>query len=205
MFILSLVLEHWLNLVILISLNYLNIFFLHRKSVSLLALDIIGIIQVVGGLINVVFPMDRVGQLALTLFWSPKCRKIVINIAMHQILIKSIKPMLVKRIELGIELLQHFFIGGHESWLFKDNTQILCVHRFILSVVFLTGLVWSWTLLFPCSSNQEFYYLLFCFLEVNNFLPYGFIETVKDLSFLWAKFGYKLINVFFFRWGWLKE
>lgn len=68
MFILSLVLEHWLNFVILISLNYLNIFFLHRKSVSLLALDIIGIIQVVGSLINVVFPMDRVGQLALTLF-----------------------------------------------------------------------------------------------------------------------------------------
>jgi hypothetical protein len=68
MFILSLVLEHWLNFVILISLNYLNIFFLHRKSVFLLALDIIGIIQVVGSLINVVFPMDRVGQLALTLF-----------------------------------------------------------------------------------------------------------------------------------------
>lgn len=65
---LSLVLEHWLNFVILISLNYLNIFFLHRKSVFLLALDIIGIIQVVGSLINVVFPMDRVGQLALTLF-----------------------------------------------------------------------------------------------------------------------------------------
>lgn len=68
MFMLSLVLEHWLNFVILISLNYLNIFFLHRKSVFLLALDIIGIIQVVGSLINVVFPMDRVGQLALTLF-----------------------------------------------------------------------------------------------------------------------------------------
>lgn len=53
------------------------------NPISLLGLMIIGIIEILSGLINVVFPLDRVGQLTLALFGGLENCQVVIHVAVQ--------------------------------------------------------------------------------------------------------------------------